>query len=262
VSVEATDTRKLPSDIGLAFPGLGEVKVDGLPGKENSVKATSDINLQFEQLGVDITPEYLHIVRESGLGGDVVGNTRVALSLTTDPNRIFEKAAVTKEHQRPDEIVLAVTGLNLDNDPPSMDVVPLVPLPHCALKAMVHVTFIQRHISGGRQFYEESLQDVAFLKDQHSQSAVTIAGADDVSPFVWSIQIVPPDEQPDNTWNNSKLHALNARANENGVLRRLVFSDYGRAVKLAHWVRTHAAESLASTPTGSPPDKAGRYKFN
>src|SRR5262249_39580950 len=143
-SVEATDSRKLPSDVGLAFPGLGEVKVGGLPGQESSVKTTSEINSQFEQLGVDITPTFLRIIRESGVGGDVVGNTRIAVSMTTDTIQIM--GADSKAQKPKDEIVLAVTGLNLDAEPPTMDVVPLVPLPHCALWATVSAVYEQRHI--------------------------------------------------------------------------------------------------------------------
>jgi hypothetical protein len=45
-------------------------------------------------------------------------------------------------------------------------------------------------------------------------------------------------------------------------MRKVMFSDYGRAVKMAHWIRTHPDATLASTPTGSPPGKAGHYIFN
>ena len=90
-SVEATDVRKLSPDIGLTVPGLGEAKISGLGVRENMVKTTSDIMSGYERLGIDITPEFLRIVRESGAGGDVVGNTRIALSLTTDPSLILKR---------------------------------------------------------------------------------------------------------------------------------------------------------------------------
>jgi hypothetical protein len=263
-SVEATEVRKLPSDIDLAFPGLGEVKASGLPGQERTVKTTADINSQYEQLGIDITPVELHIIRESSVGGDVVGNTRIALSMITDALMIMNGAK--REAVKPkEEIVLAVTGLNLEAQPPTMDVVPLVPLPHCALQATISASYNQRHIVRGREFYDEALHDVRFVSGDilpEQGGTIAIAGADDVSPFVWTIQLVPPNEQPNNQWHNGEWHALSAMAEVNGALRRIVFSDYGRAVKVAHWVRTHALDTLASTPTGSPTEKAGLYTFN
>ena len=66
-------------------------------------------------------------------------------------------------------------------------------------------------------------------------------GADDVSPFIWKIQLVPKDQRPDNKWGqNSQNHrsALSAKR-PGGSWRQLVFSDYGRAANLAHWVRTN-----------------------
>jgi hypothetical protein len=72
---------------------------------------------------------------------------------------------------------------------------------------------------------------------------VDIVGADDVSPFVWRVQLVPNRMNPDNGWVGRR--ALNARFKNTGSWRQLVFSDYGRAVKLTHWVRTHAGERLS-----------------
>jgi hypothetical protein len=164
-------------------------------------------------------------------------------------------------NQRKDEIVLAVTGLNLDSKTPTMDVVPLVPLPHCALKAKVSATYIQRHILKGREFYDEGMHDIQFIESENKIDNVRIVGADDVAPFVWNIQIVPPNGEPDNNWDKGQRHALTA-VTAGGLIRRIVLSDYGRAVKMAHWVRTHPKDKLASTPTGSPPEEAGKYSFN
>jgi hypothetical protein len=261
-SVEATDTRKLPSDVGLKFPGLGEVQIGGLPGRESSVKTTSEVSSQFEQLGVDIKPNDLRINRESGVGGDVVGNTRIALSVTTDGVQIMKGATVPGSGAPRDQIVLAVTGLNLEGEAPSMDVVPLVPLPHCALRAAVHVFYEQRHILSGREFYDEAKHEVTFVHSKDDQQDVSVVGADDVSPFVWSIQIVAPHKEPDDDWGEGKMSALRARTSESGAFRLIVFSDYGRAVKLAHWVRTHPKEPLLSTPTGARPGDSAAYAFN
>ena len=41
-------------------------------------------------------PSFLRIVRESAAGDDVTGNTTVALSMTTDPELILEKANIER----------------------------------------------------------------------------------------------------------------------------------------------------------------------
>ena len=66
-SFEATNTRKLSADIGLK--GIGVEKADLSPSTESSVKTTGDIQTQYEKLGVDIMPNFLRIIRESGAGG-------------------------------------------------------------------------------------------------------------------------------------------------------------------------------------------------
>jgi hypothetical protein len=79
-SVEATNVRKVSADIALAVPGADGSKVGVSPSSESSVKTTSDITAQYERLGVDIMPDFLRSIRESGAGGDVTGNTKVALN--------------------------------------------------------------------------------------------------------------------------------------------------------------------------------------
>jgi hypothetical protein len=91
-SVEATNVRKVSADIALAVPGADSSKVGVSPSSESSVKTTSDITVQYERLGVDIMPDFLRSIRESGAGGDVTGNTKVALSITTDPELIVQDA--------------------------------------------------------------------------------------------------------------------------------------------------------------------------
>jgi hypothetical protein len=237
-SVEATNVRKLSADVGLAIPGLESSKVDLSPSSESTVKTSSDVSTQYERLGVDIMPSFLRIIRESGAGGDVIGNTTVSLSLTTDPELIL--AGSQGGNQPEPEINLVVTGLHLEDDgkDPTIEVLPLVPLPHCALRARVSAVYEQRHIQSGREFYDESRQRVVFIHDVDDERTVDIIGADDVSPFVWTIQLVPIGSKPDNQWTNRR--ALNARFSGGGSWRQLVFSDYGRAASLAHWVRTHA----------------------
>jgi hypothetical protein len=242
-SVESQNTRKLSADIGLAIPGMDGSKIGLSPSRESNVKTTSDVSTQFERLGIDIMPSFLRIIRESAAGGDVIGNTTVALSMTTDPELILTESG-GKRPPEPD-INLVVTGLHLDEvgKEPSMEVLPLVPLPHCALRAKISAVYEHRHVASGREFYDESKQQVVFIHDVDEERPVDIVGADDVSPFVWRVQLVPNRMNPDNGWVGRR--ALNARFKNTGSWRQLVFSDYGRAVKLTHWVRTHAGERLS-----------------
>jgi hypothetical protein len=252
-SVEATNVRKISADIGLTIPGMAGSKVGLSPDAESTVKTTSDVSTQYERLGVDITPEFLRIIRESSSGGDVGGNTTVALSVVTDPELITTQSPDSPPPES--AINLVVTGLHLEEvgKTDTMDVVPLAPLPHCALRAKVSAVYEQRHIEGGREFYDESRQNVVFIHDVDYERTVELIGADDVSPFIWRIQLVPKNLKPSNEWKDRR--ALNAKFNDSGSWRQLIFSDYGRAVKLAHWVRTHPiADHLSGYQFNWTPD--------
>ena len=241
-SQEATAVRKLSADIGLTIPGMDGPKIGLTPASESTVKTTSEVSTQYERLGVDIMPMFLRIVRESGAGGDVIGNTTVSLSMTTDDVLIRSDKDDGRFIPEAD-INLVVTGVHLDDDvgTPSIDVLPLVPLPHCALRAKISAIYEQRHVTKGNAYYDKSRQNVLFIHDVDKERPIDLMGADDVSPFIWGIQLVPPGEKP-GKWNPDTM--LQASYNGNGMFRQLVFSDYGRAVKLAHWVRTHRGKDV------------------
>jgi hypothetical protein len=248
-SVESTNVRKLSADIGLTIPGLEGPKFDIGPSRESTVKTTTDINTQYERLGVDIMPEFLRIVRESVAGGDILGNTKVALSVVTDPGLIQRVFPADKQYRPIDaDIALVVTDVHLDDgdNPDSKDSIKVVaqaPLPHCALRARVWALYEQRHVYGGDEYYDESRQRVVFIRSVDEKRDVEIIGADDVSPTVWKIQIVRKGERPSGDWNGRSFLQANLK---NGVPRDLVFSDYGRATKVAHWVRTHPGQGAAN----------------
>jgi hypothetical protein len=209
-------------------------------------------------------PNFLKMVRESETGGDVVGNTTVSLSVVTDPwmirkNKLAERDEernVREEKARADnEVRLLVTDVHLDEDGSSylekkqapITVLPQAPIPHCPLKARVWMLYEQRKINLGREYYDESRQAVRLFRDVDKVREVEIVGADDVSPAVWSIQIIPK-QQPAASVQTPKF--LGARLENNASFRELVFTDYGLATKALHWIRTKS--------TGS----AGRLKLN
>jgi hypothetical protein len=239
-SVEATKTRKFSADLGLTLPGAGEgPKANVSPSSEHTVKTTSDITAQYEKLGIDIVPRFLRMIRESETGGDVVGNTTVSLSVVTDPLLIHRRSPeeLVSSQADVDNLVLLVRSTKLDDvsngkDKPSIDLLPQAPVPHCPLKARIWMLYEQRHIEAGRKFYDESQQRVRFVRDAEKKVDVEIASADDVSPAVWTLKMCHGQCDPD-----GKDPTLQAFVAPHGLKRDLVFTDYGQAVKLAHWLR-------------------------
>jgi hypothetical protein len=240
-SMEATKTRTLSADLALTVPGLEGPKASLNPSNERTIKTTSDINAQYEKLGIDIMPRFLRIIRESETGGDVVGNTMVSLSVVTDPLKIQNLRSPEEQHLTPigkNDLVLLVRGIKLDEvfdgnkDKPSIYVMPQAPIPHCPLKAKVWMLYEQRHIDAGRKYYDEAKQTVSFIRDEDKEQYVDIVGADDVSPAVWSLKICDDSCDP-----NGNDPTLQAQVSPSGQPRDLVFTDYGQAVKLAHWLR-------------------------
>jgi hypothetical protein len=94
----------------------------------------------------------------------------------------------------------------------------------------------ERHVDNGREFYDESKQDVSILRNADPPRDVEVVSADDVSPAIWSIQIVPPLGVP----TDGKIRLLGARADDSSSYRELVFTDFRQASAVARWERTHA----------------------
>jgi hypothetical protein len=58
-------------------------------------------------------------------------------------------------------------------------------------RARVWMLYEQRDIEAGRKYYEEWRQSVKFKRNIDDEDKVEIASADDVSPAVWSIKMLP-----------------------------------------------------------------------
>lgn len=257
-SIEATSARKFSADIAATIPGLEGPKASVGPSSEHSIKTTSDINAQYEKLGIDIMPNFLRIIRESETGGDVVGNTTVSLTAVTDAQSIRKQFPSDKSSSAypGDETVLLVTGTHFDKrdqgkpsgDQPGqanlIDVLPQAPVPHCALRARVWMLYEERRVDSGRESYDESKQAVTLVHDAEDKQDVDIVSADEVSPAVWSIKICNPakcdGDDPDST-------PLQAKFGGVGQWRKVVFTDYGVAVKVVHWLRTTPPDRRSET---------------
>ena len=257
-SVEATNSRKFSADIGLTIPGLEGPKAGLSPSVGRDVKTTSEINAQYERLGIDITPNFLRIIRESETGGDVAGNTTVSLTAVTDAQTIRKQFPNddARHDTGADDVILLVTGTHFEGDSatsggagqqtPTIDVLPQVPVPHCSLKARVWMLYEWREVESGRESYDESKQTVTLQRDAEDKADVEIMSADEVSPAIWSLRKCAQAKC------GGEGDALTATVKDGDRYRRVVFTDYGVAVKLAHWLRTNKQ----STPAGS------NYTFN
>jgi hypothetical protein len=311
-SLEATSSRKFSADLSATIPGMEAPKATVGADAERSVKTTAEINAQYEKLGIDITPSFLRIIRESESGGDSVGNTTVALTAVTDAQRIWKqfpadncdsaeaptvpiKVSVrdkchrgplvqtenqnvsdSKDSKEKDEdVVLLVTGFHADDEPAplggnheptdefnkgkaksAIDVLPQVPVPHCPLLARVWMLYEERKVDGDtNNFYDESQQDVELIRGGEDKADVEVASADEVSPAVWSLKICDTaqcDTEPLKLLQAVAKGKETKRQKPTGVMRNVVFTDYGKAVNVAHWLRSAQQNS---------PDRSD-YTFN
>ena len=139
--------------------------------------------------------------------------------------------------------------------PPPITVLPQVPVPHCALRARVWMLYEERQVDSGRDSYDESRQAVSLLRDAVNKEDVEVMGTDEVSPAVWSIEICDKKK-----CDEKEKRPLQASA-KNGQPRNVVFTDYGQAVKLAHWLRTTQKSTVPGTaltfnyPANPPKEK-------
>jgi hypothetical protein len=260
-SVEATKTRKFSADLGLTLPGVEEgPKASVGPSNERTIKTTSDITAQYEKLGIDIMPTFLRIIRESETGGDVVGNTTLSLSVVTDPLTIHKKYPNDKitSWTDKDNLVLLVRKTKLaetrNEEDNSIDVLPQARVPHCALKAKVWMLYEERHIEAGRKYYDEARQGVQFVRDVDHERDMDIVSADDVSPAVWTLKTC--SGECNQTEKDPNLQAFVP----DGQSRDLVFTDYGQAVKLAHWLRHHQGATVSNLQFNYPRPEAPHAK--
>jgi hypothetical protein len=245
-SIQNATSTKLSVSTGVTAPGLA--KPDVGQDIERTQTATTDLSEQYENLGIDIEPSFLRIVRESSAGGDVSGNTAVELSMLTDATKIWCKmlngaGSCTPKAEYADRLGLLVTGARFDGPgEPKLNVLPQTLLPHCPLKAKVWMLYEMRQITSGRQHVMEGRQQIEISKDAYDAEEVEIVPADDIAPAVWSIKLTDGEEMA-----SQKSHDLAARVGDSNE-RPLVFTDFLTASELSHWLK----DQLANTPAKPP----------
>jgi hypothetical protein len=266
-SVERTNSRKFSADLSATIPGMAQPKAEVGSSGERSVKTDTDINAQYEKLGIDILPNFLRIIRESETGGDAVGNTKVFLTAVTDPDMIWRRYPLPpgrhqsdSAHHKPNEdpTVLLVTGTHFPEDgdqsadgngKAAVDILPGAWVPHCPLLARVWMLYEQRHVDGGRESYDESNQYVTMVHDAEDKQDVEFMSADEVSPAVWSLQLCkdPKCVGDDERYLQATVLSASGRTADVPRWRKVVFTDYGVAIRLAQWLRMNPGKTPPQT---------------
>jgi hypothetical protein len=228
-------TRSTKSGIDASLPGLSNASASS--SVEQTRKATAEVSEQFENLGIDIRPDFLRIIRESTAGGDVVGNATVELSILTDPLTIWKGAPDGTDIPLPKEVLFVASAHVMDGvryvapADAKITVLPQSALPHCPLKAKVWMLYEARRITRGGAHRTEGLHHVALVKGADAAREVEIVRADDIAPAVWSIRTLQEED--------GKVGAPLTARTEGGIDRELVFTDYVTASELTHWLRAH-----------------------
>jgi hypothetical protein len=218
----------------LRRPETAGVTANVAPELEHSRKTNVDLDQQYQKVGIDIQPKFLRIYRESERGKDVIGNTLINLSLIADSTMATQ------------DIVLI--GLNphlydgivpLEETTAALDVHPQQLILHCPLIARVWMVYEKRDVVAGRNHYAEEAQTVSLVRDASTVDdddepgiVSKVVDADSVSPAIW--QVSAPDGS------GAVMAGVDPK-----TPRRLLFTDYGVATLMAHWLKEKGAKSIA-----------------
>jgi hypothetical protein len=178
--------------------------------------------------------------------------------VVTDPKTIWRQYPKEQIQRSPDgPIVLLITGTHADEEASGeqspgkktkpIDVLPQVPVPHCALRARAWMLYEERRVDKGHEFYDEAKQSVTLVRDAEDKQDLDIMSADEVSPAVWSLSLLSCDEHGKcNEGDVLKAQPSLTEKPDPSLWRKVVFTEYGVAIRTAQWLRTHPAEAQLS----------------
>ena len=155
---------------------------------------------------------------------------------------------------------------------PAIDVLPQVPVPHCALKARVWMLYGERQVEDGtNNFYDESPEDVQLIRAGEDKADVEVMSADEVSPAVWSLRICDTSQcenEPQKFLQAMARGRVSKDQKAAGVMRNVVFADYGKAVNSLRigsdtWSRKSSDRSnyIFNYPSRAPGSKQALIPF-
>ena len=229
-TIVATDNKLLPIahledesnqslDVSLA-PKIGGFGDNTVGGKlSHSAKSTTDVNQQFENLGVDISPDRLAITRESERNLDVQGNTIIALTLVPPPAAMTATALLADKFEGFDK------GKRLSSAKTKLEVEPISYLRSCALQADVVLDYVMRHIDRGQEYYTEGKQTVSLVPGR-AQTQVELVRASETQPPLFQISLLRQGRTQ-----GSLLARLS-----NGTSAPLLFGSFDEARAFATWL--------------------------
>ena len=106
----------------------------------------------------------------------------------------------------------------------------------------------------GANSTKSSQQQVTLLHGAEAKQDVEIMSADEVSPAVWSIKLFPCNDGKCPPSEDLMAQPSSLGKPDPSSWRRVVFTDYGVAIRLAQWLRTH--------PTEARHTEIGSIRFN
>ena len=242
--IAATDTKvqniahiddKLESSAAAELkPGAGSLRGGDVSGKvTRTAEAAADITQQYENLGVDITPDLLRVTRESERGLDVVGNTIVAVTLAP-PDSALAAAAYLGSSPRMFEAARPLRAAKA-----SLDISPLSYLAACPVRAEARLVYRLRRIDAGREFYTEGRQRVTLEDGATPWLPYTLVDASQAQPELYQLII------------NSGPRAGQAveAVTPGGGQRPLLFTDRSAAGDVAEWMSRSRATQVGKDRT-------------
>lgn len=236
--VQTQTTTSVQGQVSATLPVPANVGLSGTGSLSNQYTTSADINQQYENLGVDIRPNFLSILRESERNLDVAGNTLIILSAIINPQMwaAASNSGRTVPRMNP---VLLVSSIELSKGnklvPPSkanLNVASVEIPPYCPLTAQVRMIWDYRRVLRGADTYQEGNQSVRFEENATPWRTVTILPTNEVVPGLWAL------ETSDRTPILLKTTA--------GDQQRLIFDNYNTARAFANWMVQEKAKWIGS----------------
>ena len=229
-TVAATDNKlqniaHLEDETDLSLKGTLAPKIGGFGdnGLEASVgdtrKTSADIVQQYENLGVDISPDQLIVTRESERGLDVVGNTLIALTLAAPRMTALPEAFAVSAQKlfdggkplAPDKATFALSSLKM--------------FARRDLQVDVGLRYTLRRITSGREYYTEGKQRVQLVTGEAPVArAQTLVTASDAQPPLYLVCVKASGHTP-----------VLAQTVDNGI-QAITYDELASAKAMVAWL--------------------------
>jgi hypothetical protein len=207
-------------------PGPASAAAEGLAASVAATRTTTAARniVGAAELSVHVAPERIDIYRTGAEGSDLTGNTLVKLALQL-PDSGTVDYAVARPHTLGDD------GTVLTPAKATLDVGFLAMAPAIDLYVCARLTYEDRVVTGGGQFYDEGRQTVAIRSESLGWRPFLIVPFQDIETPLWVI--ASPD----------------GPVQFNGGLqwRTLTFDDYSEAEAFRMWMTVQKASFIGKS---------------